>query len=287
MSQEQDKKNQQRERWISAHLDGLLKPDQQEQFNRALASSKSLRDEVERQRQIDDSLRRQFEPPSAEKILARVSGKKPESRELAPKASRKFWSPAVKYTAIAASLMLVAGGGWWTWVSMQVSDAPTLQIAKKPEETSRSLFVVFADTVKQGFKPLWVCETDKQFFQTTYERFGHGLMLAATMPKDHKALGWSYGISISPTSAYLLCDVKGRKIIVFIDKADRDKGQPVTKEGDLRLHHREIGEMVLYEVSDSSRPQMLDYFYEKDATEVPADWKESSRQVRPPPTGRD
>ncbi|RIK61764.1 MAG: hypothetical protein DCC65_18470 [Planctomycetota bacterium] len=286
MSQEQDKRRAQRERWINAHLDGLLKPDQQEQFRRALSSSKSLRDELETQSRIDESLRRSFAPPSAEDILARATGAKPAAATPPQKARRRFWTPAVKYTAIAAALLLLAGGGWWTWLSMQDAGAPTLQIVKKPEATSRSLYEVFADTVRQGFKPVWVCENDKQFFQTTYERFGHGLMLAATLPKDHKALGWSYGISISPTSAYLLCEANGRRSIVFIDKLERDKVARIDTQGDLSLHRREIGEMVLYEVTESSRPQMLEYFYEKDPGEVPDDWKESSRQVRPPTPGR-
>lgn len=294
MSQEQDKKAQ-RARWINAHADGMLTPDQQAQFDRALAASKSLRDEVELQARISRTLKRQFEPPTADQILKRAASRQPAAKvkpDTSPAAAagsrpaRRFWTPAVKVTVIAASLAILAGGGWYGWLLMQESTGPTLQIARRPEATNRALHEVFADTIRQGFKPVWVCEDDKQFFQTTYQRFGHGLMLAATLPKSHQALGWSYGLSISPTSAYLLCTVDGKKAIVFIDKADRDSGQTLPEGSELWLHRRKIGEMVLYEVSELDTPQMLEHFYEKDPDEVPDDWKEKAPPTRPPGTDR-
>lgn len=257
---EQDKKKQ-LAKWVDAHVDGLLKPEQQAQFDRALKSNAYLRAEIEKQKRIDDSLKRQFAAPSAEEVLQRAFGDNnlPTGK---PSRRRKSWAPAMKYSAIAAAVALIVGGGSWVWL--------TLGGGAVTPQPSRDLVAVFHETVDQGFKPNWVCKTDKQFFLTLYNRFGQGLLLASTMPPDIKALGWSYGLAITPKTAYLLADVKGHKSIVFIDEAGYERDWQLPADCKLHLHQRKIGDLILYEVTDLEEPGILEYFYEK---ELPEEWE--------------
>ena len=258
---EQDKKKQ-LAKWVDAHVDGLLKPEQQAQFDRALKSNAYLRGEVVKQQRIDDSLQRQFAAPSPEEVLRRALGDN-HVAAVKPSRPRKRWAPAMKYAAIAAAFVLLVGGGSWIWLTLGGDEV----VVPQP---SRDLVAVYQETVDQGFNPNWVCKTDRQFFLTLYNRFGQGLLLASTMPPDIKAIGWSYGLAITPKTAYLLVDVKGHRSIVFIDEAKYDGPRQPPAEGKLHFHHRRIGDLILYEVTDLEQPGILEYFYEK---ELPEEWE--------------
>ncbi|OWY70720.1 hypothetical protein B7486_14030 [cyanobacterium TDX16] len=279
---EQDKKKQ-IAKWVNAHADGLLTPEQQAQFDRALASNAYLRNEVAKQARIDEALKRQFAAPSADEVLRRALGEekaapqeKKAKKPKTPKAPRRDWSPIAKYASLAAAVLLMVGGGWWFWLYQPDIGGQTM-VARSSDAPpsgpqSRDLKGVYDETVASGFTPKWVCKTDKQFFLTTYNRFGRGLLLAA-LPPDIKALGWSYGLAISPKTAYLLADVRGHKTIVFIDDAAYDGKQRPPTDCALYMHYRRIDDLILYEISDLDQPAVLEYFYSKD---IPEEWKSSA-----------
>jgi len=280
---EQDKKKQ-IAKWVNAHVDGLLTPEQQKQFDRALSSNAYLRSEVAKQARIDEALKRRFAAPSADEVLRRALGenqsaepaKKTPKAPKAPKAPRREWSPVAKYASIAAAVLLMVGGGSWWWLYQPDIGGQT-QVARSSDSPpsgpqSRDLKGVYDETIASGFTPKWVCKTDKQFFLTTYNRFGRGLLLAA-LPPDIKALGWSYGVAISPKTAYLLADVRGHKTIVFIDDAAYDGKQRPPTDCNLHMHYRRIDDLILYEISDLDQPAVLEYFYSKD---IPEEWKSSA-----------
>lgn len=276
---EQDKKKQ-IAKWVNAHADGLLTPEQQEQFDRALASNAYLRNEVAKQARIDEALKRRFAAPSADDVLRRALGEEkaapPAKKSKKPKAPRRDWSPIAKYASLAAAVLLLVGAGSWYWLYQPDIGGQT-QVARSSGSPpagpqSRDLKGVYDETVASGFTPKWVCKTDKQFFLTTYNRFGRGLLLAA-MPPDIKALGWSYGLAISPKSAYLLANVRGHKVVVFIDEAAYDGKQRPPTDCTLYMHYRRIDDLILYEISDLDQPAVLEYFYSKD---IPEEWKSSA-----------
>lgn len=263
---EQDKKKQ-LAKWVDAHVDGLLKPDQQEKFDRALKSNAQLRDEVATQARIDESLKRQFAAPSAEEIIQRALGEKGSWAASNKGSRRQWWTPAVKYASIAAAFLIIAGGGAWYWFefaggSSQVTHSGT---------GSRELLAVFEESVAAGFKPKWVCKTDKQFFLTTYNRFGHGLLLTA-MPPDIKVLGWSYSTALSPKTAYLLADVRGHQTMVFIDAIGHECAKLPPDGSAMHVYHRTIGDLNLFEMTDLDKPALLEHFYEK---QLPDEWEDS------------
>ncbi len=268
-------KHQSQQRWINAHLDGLLTPEQQASFDRALASSASLREALSLSQRIKESLVRQFDPPDVEQILARVvEGASPDDEITAFESPKRFWTRPMKLTAVAAGLVLVLIGGAWMWLHLQTGAGPSRPVAERPVPPQRMLAEVYEDEVEKGFKPAWLCDNDMDFFLTTYNRFGRGLLLTA-LPPDIKAMGWTYGLSISTRTAYLLAEVRGEPVIVFIDRVAADPGQAPPDCSLLRYHRRQIGMLVLYEVSPSDKPLLLDYFYDRD---LPDEWKEAARR---------
>lgn len=51
-------------------------------------------------------------------------------------------------------------------------------------------------------------------------------------------------------------------MLVFVDRAERDRGYRATSGGRLRYFRREFGVFVLYEVSPFDKPHPLDRFRE-------------------------
>ncbi len=215
---------------------------------------------------IDDAIRRQFEPPTGDAVLARVlaaasaADSGGTSLRIAPLRRRALpW-------AIAAAVGLVVMAGSWRLVRPAIS--PPDRGSVPSSILSGTLEQVYGQAVASGFRPAWKCKTDKQFAMTTYSRFGTGLLLAEHEPAL-QPMGWSYCDSISRHTAMLLLSVNGRNVIVYIDRAEHDPGQKLPSDPRLKLFRKEIGPLVLYELSPLDRANVLDLFYRK---EIPKDW---------------
>ena len=244
---------------INAYADGALRPDQLRELKLAAAKNARLRAALKKHAEIDASLKRSFEPPPVETVLNRALGQSTPGEE-GPSESRKRgrrWSSLTKWTAIAASLAVILTGSGWGVYYLYFSEPPVKKFAPAPIPPYRPLQVVFADTVAEGFKPEWVCKDECQFVMTTYRRFGTGLALAQ-LPANTEALGWSYSNSISPKTAQLLGRSGDARIMVFVDKAADDKGVELPEDSQLHLFRRVTGDLVLYELSESEKPALLD-----------------------------
>lgn len=261
--------------WINAHHDGLLKPDQQAKFDRAAQSDAELRAELDLQKRIDASLKRQFAPPPADAMLARALAAQTDSPTDAGPA-QKGWSNLLVATAVAAGLLIAATLGVVYWLGSQVqSGAPIAREDAPP--LHGSLAEVFAQEVENGFKPSWVCRNDMQFALTTYSRFGQGMLLKE-LPRGTEALGWSYSDCITRKTAHLLARVGGKHAIVFVDESTHDGGQSLPPDSPLNLFKRQVDKLVLYEVTEAKAPALLDAFYVK---EIPDEWKKRGPYSRP------
>lgn len=168
----------------------------------------------------------------------------------------------------AASLAIVLVGGGLGAYYLYFSEPPPRRFPPSPELPYRPVQDVFADSVAQGFKPAWVCEDDCQFVLTTYRRFGTGLALAQ-LPTGVEALGWSYSNSVSPKTAQLLGRSGSARTMVFVDKAADDQGIELPKDSELHLFRRTAGDLVLYELSESREPALLNVL--TVMADIPAD----------------
>jgi hypothetical protein len=258
-------------RWINAHADGLLDEAQKQTFEQARSKNAAIRAELECQAQIDETIRRIFAPPTADDILKRIHGDQSEPAAVtsaSPAATgRARISPWVWRTAIAAAVILLATGGWWAWLMTQ--DAGVQVVLKVPELPKLQMEQVYQNLLATGFKPKWVCSDEKEFATTFYFKLGQGLVFDHA-PVAIAMVGLSYANCVSRDTVVFLADVHGEKVIVLVDKSANDKD--FTLAGDSRLHlfKRQVGSLMLYEVSPLAKPALLDYFHEK---EIPAEWK--------------
>jgi hypothetical protein len=256
---------------LDAWLDGSLTGPQRAAFEKQLGSDAELREAVAIQKQIDAALRKSFGPPSAEGHVDRlISGFSDKRRQ----SSRPWWVGVRGITALAAMIMLGVGVAWWAGV-LGGADEPAA--GPKPW---RSLATVYQDEVKGGFKPEWVCRDDQEFATTFYRRFYQGMLMAQA--PNVTCVGISYSNSITPLTTHLLVDVgeadKKARAVVFVDLKQKDKGQSVPPDTGLKLYRRELGKLVLYELSPLDEPRALALFHEK---EMPAEWLKAAGYTPP------
>jgi hypothetical protein len=250
---------------IDRYLDGLLSEPERAAFEQRLGAEPELRAQVELQSRINDSLSRSFVVPPAEQVMGPVrSAPRVEAR-------RSRWSiPDLlrsRWVAVAAAL-LIALGVWSAWRATrpkQVDDYPT-QLAWYPME------MIYRMETQKGFRPQWVCDTERELATTFWLQLDQPL--AIPIPPEKKGWGLSYYNSLSPKTVALLAKVNDTPVMVFADRAEAE----VLPSPDSKLyaHKREIGGIVLYEVSPLPKPYLLDDFY---VPQMPQEWKDNP--VRP------
>lgn len=219
---------------LEAYLDGRLTGEHRAAFEAELASDAALRAELELQRGIDAALRRRFAPPEMISLPA-------SSQAAAPRRSRRLWRPL----AVAAAAALLAAGAWAGWAVYSVSVDP--------------LVSVYRSEVAAGLRPKWVCDTDEQLAEYLQDKFGRTLVVRSTRP-DVSLIGWTSCSLMSPYTAVLLTRVGGEPVLVLVDRAEVDTRPSLPPLSGLRLFRREVGGMVLYELSPLDHPTLLDAF---------------------------
>jgi hypothetical protein len=203
------------------------RPAERAAFESALRDNPALQAELDLEQHIETSIRRltPYAAPTAK----------------AP-AARRLLRPAL--LAIAAILALAVG------IGLYVLSRPT---APSPASAYQRL-------VSTGFKPTWVCETDDEFVEFARKRTGHPFLIPMATP-GVQVVGWSYppreehGI-LSGLSAYILTRVEGREVVVIADAKARDRALALDGPR-LHLHRRELGGVVLYEVSPFDQPRVI------------------------------
>jgi len=257
---------------LEKYLDGSLSSEERVTFEVRLLRDDELRAEVERQRSIDLSLRRQFAVPvrsKAEKI--HLNGSAGHERpgvagRIEPANTSKVGSGWGRWIASIAAVILVAAGAWMTWISL------------RPSRPSTPVALLTADRYyahkTDHFDPFWKCDTNEQFASTFRNRFGQPLLLQP-LPEGVTARGLDYTTIISPQTMSVLMTAGDQKVIVLVDRSDRDSTPPLQLPvgSGLHLHRQELGGLVLYEITPSSSPQMLQYFFNPDEQTPSAEGK--------------
>jgi len=87
--------------------------------------------------------------------------------------------------------------------------------------------------------------------------------LEADTPPRFEAVGLLYCNSITPRTIGVLVRVEDQPVIVFVDRVERDTGQPHVSEG-LNVFRRQIGRLVLYELSPLAEPSVIPLFHDPD-----------------------
>jgi len=255
---------QQPDERLEAHLDGLLSETAKREFAARVSTDAGLRVELELQRGIDAALGRSVRPGDASQAWARVQAAQRIGRveELLRRQRLQRWA---QWAAVAAVVLVVGGT---SWLALRGKSGP-----KKldPAEVARhALERAYRNVVDAGFHIHWECKDDREFAGTFFKRFGQGLTLA-TLPEGVQSLGLGYSRPLSSNTTHLLALVHGQKVIVFVDDVARDREQVVAPESGLHLFRRQVGKLVLYELTPLDRAYVLDLFSDP---EHPASWYE-------------
>ncbi len=247
---------------LDAYLDDVMTPDERAVYQRKIESDEPLRDQVELQQDIDQSLRRLFAPPSADRVTAGIAEVRQSKSHKLPAPAKRDWGAVPRRLAAAAAIVAGVFGGWLTWNALQPSSV------SNPYGPWRSIEVVYADSVANDMEPEWICDTESEFADSIRSHFGQAAVIPFELPDGMAALGLAYGNSISRRTVYLLAEVNNEPVIVFIDRVEADPGPTVDESSGLNLFKRRLGLLVLYELSPLEEPTLLQLFYDPDTDRI-------------------
>ncbi len=214
----------------------------------AMSSDGQMQRELQLQRQIEESLQRMFVPSAAPAdLLARLQLRTPLTQPATK--SRRNWAK-LAFAAIAVSLV-------WGFLIWQFLPARRSVVEYK----NLPLATIYDQTVASGFQPYWVCKDPHEFASTFFTRQGQGLLLG-DMPAGTKMEGLAYTGGISPFTTTMLARTDGQPIMIFVDRASADI-HPVLPKDETKLHlfRKELGPLVLYELTPLDHATVMDYLH--------------------------
>jgi len=234
---------------IDAYLDNALAAEDRDQFSREVANSERLQGEIALQACVDQSLARLFAAPSPPRdLLLRMRRSEAVASVVIP--WRHRW---VKVAALVTAATIV----WCmlAWHFFANNTASPRYTPNLPLET------IYQNCVADGFHPKWVCEDKHEFAATFFARQRQGLLLA-DLPVGTKMEGLTYRGGLSRYTTTMLARVNGLPVMVFVDRAAADT-HPTLPAGESKLHlfRKELGPLVLYELTPLNEPTVSDYLY--------------------------
>lgn len=255
---------------LDAWLDGRLDPAARAAFEDRLKADPALREQVELQKQIDQSLRRSLAAPSADRVLGAIrhggeagaqgetgTGRMPMPQgEAEPGRTIKLQARPrnagnLRALALAAALVVAAVGlGWFNGLfdGLMGGSARPVQ-----ELTFAS---IYDQTLGTGFQPNWVCENDEQFAGSIWGRLGQGLLLATT-PPNIEMLGLKYANLLTEDSSLLLCYVDRKPVVLLLERISAARDLPEPKDGRLRVFRRDVGQLAVWEITPLAQATVL------------------------------
>jgi len=236
---------------VEEYLDGAMNPEDRHEFEAQLARDGSLREQVELHGRIDQSLGRLFEEASAHRLTGAASDhgamRLAAGRGSRPR-SRMAWYGA------AAALLLVALGVWMFWPRPAAEPSPARFVSAQQ---------AYISIGARGFTPQWVCESDQEFAAAVETRLGQALVVPLATP-GVEVRGWSYGnprdgFTLSTGTMILMARVENDDILVFMDRAENDRGLKLDDDPcNMKIFRKQVGGIVLYEVTTREAPAVLD-----------------------------
>lgn len=242
---------------LDDYLDGLLDEEATSRFEARIHADRDLQAEIERQTVVNDALGRMCTPsPEVEQRVFEAVRNAPAARPV-PIARSKAVPFYQQRWAIAALVALGVVGTWRLVGVIQQSRIDRDEYGPKPWT---SVVTYYDNAVETGFKPEWACETDKEFSDTFKTRFRQPLLLAPGSDTV-EALGLGYVNCLTPKTVTLLARVQGKPVVVFVDKLKNDTHPELPQTSSLNIFRKEIGRLILYEVSPLAKSHVLDLFY--------------------------
>ncbi len=241
---------------LDRYLDGLLDAGDRLAFERTLADRPDLARQVETQHAVDAALVRTLRVPPA-------SGLRPiAERAIAATADRAARDAQGRHRLpftgaplrVAAAIVLLVAGSLMTWNATR----PARRGSGYGPLPRMTLVEVYAAELDAGFRPRVVCRDAAEFSLWFEDRFDQGLALDP--PEDRTALGLGYSNSITPKSIHVLAAADNARILLFVDRADRDRRGAPAGTDELHVFRREVGALVVYELTPLDEARFLPHF---------------------------
>lgn len=258
-----------RDHLIEQYLDGQLAGERLAAFEARLRAEPDLAAEVQRQREIEDSMRRRMALPSAavvQEILTRLgegparlaeAANQPDIAAIAGKVAPVARAvPFTRWLAAAALIAITIGGLWTAWIQWQSGSSGVSSMLLDP-------VAYYKRKTETGFQPVWKCDTDHEFAKFFVDRYGQPVLLRP-MPKDVTCAGIDYTTVLSGDTASLLINDGSNRIVVLLDRQANDRPLDLPKNSGLRSFRRNVGEYVAYEITPLESSHILDLLYIPD-----------------------
>lgn len=253
--------------WLEKYIDSAPDSPERAETDRAMSSNRQMQQELQLQRQIEESLKRLFVPSAAPAdLLAKLQSPTPLARSATQ--PRRNWA---KLALAATAVSLVWGFLIWRFLphSQPLGNSHYSSgynsYATMAYDPNLPLSAIYERSVANGFLPGWVCNDPHEFASTFFSRQGQGLLLASDMPAVTKMEGLTYCGGISPNTTTMFARTDGQPIMVFVDRASSDTHPELPKtETKLHLFRKELGPLVMYELTPLDHATVMDYLYLAD-----------------------
>lgn len=246
---------------LDLYVDGLLDDERRAAFERRLFKDPELAAELERQRALDARLGAAFPVPED----AAVTREALAGTRTGPAAGRP--TPLARYAA-AASIFVALGLGLWGLGlfgpgtsdsargpggndGLAMGDAPPAPAACT---AYGGLYAELAAEIEQSVALL---EAAPDLGNVCGDRYGMALAVDAS---DAVPIEGPFASGRWPTATVLCSPQEPEPILIVVDEVARDP-RPVLESGSpAHLFRRELGDLVLYEITPWDRPRTLDLF---------------------------
>lgn len=247
---------------LDAVLTGDATADQRADHERMLREDASYRASFEAQSRIESALRRWSQSDGAGVApVAPVVGVARPSRRWKPLALAAALALAGLAAVIAWRVGLLPGGGG----SGGGGGTNTSPYARLTPEG------IYREAAAGNFTPAWRCETDQQFIDAVVDKLRRPILLPIATP-GVEIVGWSYSDvtkpAVSSGSMWLYVNTADGPTVVIVDRLDRERTSGRLAAGgapEFRSFRREIGGLVLYEITKGEAPRVIEHFVVPDA----------------------
>lgn len=238
---------------LEALLDGRLGSADAAHAQREFASETRL------QQAIDAALRGQFVPPAPDRLLAMV-----RAADKAPVAVRSRQRGIPRWLAAAACILVLIGSTWWLARTGHIPGwgdgrRVVTNPRRSPPFAGPSVIEVHERLVAAGYKPTLETQDVRAIASTIWRRTGQGLA-PSNLPAGAQLLGISETPCLSEHSLALLMRVNGQPLSIIVDKLENDRLYCVSAPMEITPFRREVGSLVIYEVTPHGKPLVYDRF---------------------------
>jgi len=248
---------------LEAYLDEQMTPAEANVFEQKLRGNPAMQKEIALQQNIDQSLHRAFTPPAPSEALLSLLQDASSNQEKAT--IRRDQRPTKR--PVRTVLFVLAAVAAWVIVGWRFLDV------MGPADGYRELALaeIYENRVQNGFKPKWVCEDDREFAETFFDRNGQAILMK-TLPEGTEMVGLAYLAGVGPKTTTLMARVDGQPVMVFVDRAEEDAApdKPGWFSG-LSLFREQRDGLVFYELTPLNQSQIIQWLQPVELSEVPSE----------------